>query len=156
MGYFRSPATTNERRGYYGSLEDMEDAEMRYRIRGKRTPRMLPDAWDDVSTTIVRSWKKHRKTQYKVKKTANKKDSSKFTEHARRKLDPHVRCRYLWNMCSQCRRARLEEIKLHREEWARKEEEKQEQRERDNIRFWNKLKRMGFDPYDMIDSDWNE
>ncbi len=38
-------------------------------VRGKRTPRMLPTAWDDQWRSDIedRSWKRHRKTQYKAK-----------------------------------------------------------------------------------------
>ena len=41
--------------------------EVRIRIRGKRSVRMLVNAWDDLPRQVQRNWKKYRRTQYKVK-----------------------------------------------------------------------------------------
>ena len=37
-------------------------------IRGRRKPCNLPDSWEDIARDEQRSWKKHRKTQWKVQK----------------------------------------------------------------------------------------
>jgi hypothetical protein len=41
--------------------------EVRIRIRGKRSLLMLVEAWNDLPRGRQRSWKRHRRTQYKVK-----------------------------------------------------------------------------------------
>ncbi len=55
-GYLRYPKTTQERR-----LWDEEYG------RAKRSPHNLVNAWDDIgrSDATHRSWKRHRKTQWK-------------------------------------------------------------------------------------------
>jgi hypothetical protein len=55
--YLRHPKTTQERRKFdkkYG--------------RRKRCPSRLPDTYDDMPRSDIedRSWKRHRKTQYKI------------------------------------------------------------------------------------------
>ena len=60
---FRHPRTHNEMRSY-----DPETlAEYGIKIRGKRKPRNLPNAWDDYyrSDALSKSWKDHRGTQYR-------------------------------------------------------------------------------------------
>jgi hypothetical protein len=78
MGWlFRNPRTRQERR-INGSREYRrvevrvgdECRELRIRIRGKRSLRMLVSAWDDLPPGRQRSWKRHRRTQYKVKTVA--------------------------------------------------------------------------------------
>ncbi len=56
-GLFRHPKTTQERRKY-----DKEYG------RGRRSPKHLTHAWDDMPRRDIedRSWKRHRKTQYKI------------------------------------------------------------------------------------------
>jgi hypothetical protein len=53
-GFWRHPKTTQERR-----LWDDEYG------RTRRSPRRLPNAYDDVCRCFQRSWKEHRRTQYK-------------------------------------------------------------------------------------------
>jgi hypothetical protein len=56
--WLRNPRTTQERR-----------ANQDWPVRGRRLPNRLPEAWDDVPRRDAddRSWKRHRRTQYKVK-----------------------------------------------------------------------------------------
>ena len=72
MGWlYRNPRTQQERR-VNGSYEyrrvEIEvggkTLEVRIRVRGKRSLRMLVEAWHDFPRQIQRSWKKHRRTQY--------------------------------------------------------------------------------------------
>ena len=75
MGWlFRNPRTQQERRingsHEYRRVEIEVGGEVhvvRIRIRGKRSVRMLPEAWHDLPPGRQRSWKKHRRTQYKAK-----------------------------------------------------------------------------------------
>jgi hypothetical protein len=70
---YRNPRTQQERR-LNGSHEyrrvEIEvgagTCELRIRIRGKRSVRMLPEAWHDIPRGKQRSWKEHRRTQYKA------------------------------------------------------------------------------------------
>ncbi len=64
MSFFRHPKTKNEMTQYYATVEN--GLGIRIKVRGKRRPRYLPNAWDDVQSHLYRSWKKHRKTQYKI------------------------------------------------------------------------------------------
>ena len=64
---YRNPRTQQERRAN-GSHEHRhveievggECHEVRIQIRGKRSVRMLVEAWHDLPRGIQRSWKKHR------------------------------------------------------------------------------------------------
>lgn len=65
--YDRWIRTTQERRanGHRGVL-DVEEYEIR--VRGRRSAKVLPDSWDDPHGYYAhRSWKRYRKTQWKVK-----------------------------------------------------------------------------------------
>lgn len=54
--WIRSPRTTQEMRMWDGELG-----------RWGRSPRRLPDAWyDEVGRHVERSWKRHRRTQYRA------------------------------------------------------------------------------------------
>ena len=72
--YWRNPRTQQERRAN-GSHEHRrveiqvggETYEFRIRIRGKRSVLMLVEAWHDIPREKQRSWKEHRRTQYRVK-----------------------------------------------------------------------------------------
>ena len=60
----RRPRTTQERRAYFHD----EIAEYDVRVRGRRKPRMLPNAWDDLVRSDIlnhKTWKRHRRTQWK-------------------------------------------------------------------------------------------
>jgi hypothetical protein len=59
--YHRRPKTTAEKRMY--SLVLSEDLEPP--VRPSRSPSNLVDTWDDVYLHREKSWKRHRKTQYK-------------------------------------------------------------------------------------------
>ncbi len=52
--FFRHPKTVQEKR-----LWDREYG------RARRSPRQLIDAWEDITRQVQRSWKLHRRTQYK-------------------------------------------------------------------------------------------
>ncbi len=58
-GWHRHPRTTSERRANC-------DPDVREYVRGKRSPRMLPNSWDDYNTTVTKSWKDKRLTQHYV------------------------------------------------------------------------------------------
>ena len=75
MGWlYRNPRTQQERR-FNGSHDDRrveievggEVHVVRIRIRGKRSTRMLPQAWHDLPPGRQRSWKRDRRTQYRVR-----------------------------------------------------------------------------------------
>lgn len=61
--YYKHPRTIQERRAYFHD----EIAEYGIRVRKTRSARNLPDPWDDRQRADLnhRSWKRHRKTQYK-------------------------------------------------------------------------------------------
>lgn len=59
MSCHRKPRTTQERRA---------NQEKQWR-RHKRSTKRLVDAWDDIIVYDQRSWKKHRKKQYRDFKT---------------------------------------------------------------------------------------
>jgi hypothetical protein len=71
--HYRNPRTRQERR-VNGSREYRrveirvggELHEFRIRVRGKRSPMMLP-AWHDMPRGIQRSWKRHRRTQRRTR-----------------------------------------------------------------------------------------
>lgn len=97
MSYYRRPRSTSEKRA---NIERIWN-------RPKRNPRNLPDAWDDIWQKSDHCWKSHRKTQYKpvnmFPDPQDKKDSSRYAEHTKRKSDPHVDCRWFHRACKQCR-----------------------------------------------------
>ena len=67
-GIMRRPRTTQERRKYFDAIDqDVEDYNIRINIRGRRRPKSLPNAWDDMYSYKGRGWKNFRKTQYKDK-----------------------------------------------------------------------------------------
>lgn len=59
----RNPKTTQEKRANSGS--EMDDAEPR--VRPKRNRKNLPSTYDDLPKNDDRSWKRHRKAQFKLK-----------------------------------------------------------------------------------------
>lgn len=61
--YYRRPKTISEKRMH--SLVVNEDQEPA--VRGSRKPSNLADSWDDICLYREKSWKSHRKTQYKEK-----------------------------------------------------------------------------------------
>lgn len=58
-GWYRHIRTTAERRANC-------DPEIRKYVRGKRSIRMIPNSWDDRPTTVTKSWKDKRHTQYRL------------------------------------------------------------------------------------------
>jgi hypothetical protein len=65
---FRRPKTANERRASVGARKNREslaDPELAYTVRKKRSPHRLPDLYDDVWILYQRSWKEHRRKQWK-------------------------------------------------------------------------------------------
>lgn len=58
MGWMRRPRTTGELREVAGVGDDVPG------FRAKRGN--IPDAWEDKAVGRERSWKRHRKTQYKA------------------------------------------------------------------------------------------
>lgn len=89
--YYRSPHTQQERRfnasHEYRRVEVSvggEIYELRVRIRGKRSLKMLVEAWHDLPRQVQRSWKEHRRTQYKGKTVGAQ--SGPLRSHAREPL----------------------------------------------------------------------
>jgi hypothetical protein len=65
---FRRPRTTNERRAHISNEVTEEIIQchgVAFKLRQKRNPYMLPNAYDDLSILYQRSWKAHRGTQRK-------------------------------------------------------------------------------------------
>ena len=67
---YRTPRTTQERKFTFSINDDLEECEtsvVKFKgIRGKRTKRMLPDAWDDICINHPRkSWKSTKGKQKK-------------------------------------------------------------------------------------------
>ena len=62
-GTYRKICTTQERRQYYAALD--QDTDVPVKLRARRNPRNLPNAWDDKYFYKGRGWKNFRKTQYK-------------------------------------------------------------------------------------------
>jgi hypothetical protein len=65
---FRHPRTANERRASFAATKNREflaDPDVFFTIRKKRGPHRLPDLYDDVWIEYQRSWKKHRRNQWK-------------------------------------------------------------------------------------------
>lgn len=98
MSYFRHPKTANEKR---------KSQKCPY-VRAKRRPKNIPCAWDDMWYPSQRSWKSHRKTQYKVIEKTKKKKSKQFYSPQVHLHD--LRCCYLrfdkvtqqWVNCKLC------------------------------------------------------
>ncbi len=66
MIYFRSPKTGNEMRQYYATT--VNEIEVAVKVRGKRRPKYLPNAWDDIFRGETKNWKAYRRCQWKTKK----------------------------------------------------------------------------------------
>lgn len=68
---FKRPKTTQERRenGRRSDHYDNHEFEFKFKIRSKRNQKNLTEAWDDNlrSDLCLRTWKRNRKTQYKIK-----------------------------------------------------------------------------------------
>lgn len=60
MSFFKTPKTHQEK----AASSDPEIIEL---VRTKRLAQNLPSDWDDKYPTDERTWKRHRKTQYKCK-----------------------------------------------------------------------------------------
>jgi|LakMenE01Jun11ns_1017448.scaffolds.fasta_scaffold8523918_1 hypothetical protein len=65
--YHRKPRTTQERRANGPRCQWVWHDEYRVKYRARRSMCMLVEAWDDLprSDYNFRSWKRHRRTQYK-------------------------------------------------------------------------------------------
>lgn len=59
----RNPRTFAEMKA--NCILDPDAEALGIKVRAKRRPRNLPEAWDDVYRTGEKSWKAHRHTQYK-------------------------------------------------------------------------------------------
>lgn len=71
---FRNPCSQQERRANSSPelrrveiVIGSEILEVRIPIRGRRSSAMLVNAWHDISREMQRSWKEHRRTQYRMK-----------------------------------------------------------------------------------------
>lgn len=128
MGWYRYPKTSQEIRNY------SRWSDVPVKIRSKRNPANLPDSWTDIPRTIERSWKAHRRTQYKVldKYYKRRKDSSKYAEHMARR-GKHVECRYIHTACPACKKLLLEKF------WKLENQRKEERRLRE-LEIINKIR----------------
>lgn len=67
MCYFRQPQTANEIRQWSNIEHDEEEYGYKIKVRAARNPRHVPNSYDDISRPYnERSWKKYRKTQWKI------------------------------------------------------------------------------------------
>lgn len=73
---FRKVRTTNERRQY-------DDWDGLIYIRPRRRHRSLVNSYDDISRGDYghKCWKRHRRTQYKIKSNESINDSAKYASH---------------------------------------------------------------------------
>jgi hypothetical protein len=62
--YFRHPKTSNEMRQYVAT--SVNELEIPINVRGRRSAKCLPNAWDDIFRSDTRNWKAYRKTQWKI------------------------------------------------------------------------------------------
>lgn len=62
MKFYRNPKSTPEKR----AVSDPTLKDFDIKVRPKRNVRNLPDAWNDIAAFRCRSWKRHRKAQYKA------------------------------------------------------------------------------------------
>jgi hypothetical protein len=72
---FRHPRTTNERRAHFSNKateEILESHGVAFKVRQKRNPYTLPNAWDDLFIGYQRTWKEHRGTQRKSPGSINR------------------------------------------------------------------------------------
>jgi hypothetical protein len=72
---FRHPKTANERRASFPARKNQEllgEPEFSYTVRKKRSPHRLPDLYDDVWIQYQRSWKEHRRKQWKRSDSINR------------------------------------------------------------------------------------
>lgn len=64
-GFCRHPRTTQERRAN-GNRDFIRFDDFKIKSRAKRNRKNLPNSYDDIWHQSQKSWKKLRKTQYKV------------------------------------------------------------------------------------------
>jgi len=106
FGFYRHPKTSQERKHHQSEWED----DIFVPIRGARKTRNLVDAWDDVPRHFQRSWKKQRRTQYKVADKTNKvkKDSSNYAKSMKKRdhwHDNHRWCACKSRRCKNCQKS---------------------------------------------------
>jgi hypothetical protein len=65
MRFYRCPQTTQERRAASVAIVDPDLVDLGVRVRAKRNPTNIVDAFDDIGRTYTRSWKDHRGSQWK-------------------------------------------------------------------------------------------
>lgn len=65
--YYKQPKTTAEKRDWDRTLFSISEAGYNVKLNKKRSPRNMPQAWDDYPRACYKdkSWKRFRKTQYK-------------------------------------------------------------------------------------------
>ena len=60
---YKRPKTKQESSQYFAAFD--QDSDVTIKVRKKRSPRMLPNHWDDRCYKTGGSWKDWRKTQYR-------------------------------------------------------------------------------------------
>jgi len=113
MGYYRHPLTTQECRKWYSCFDEMGVCP----CRCQRNPSHLVNAWDDIDRSSYgdRCWKRHRKTQYKIRGHRQSRYSGTYASHMKRRdhwhLD-HKWCKYPWNRpcCGKCFRTAVKNL----------------------------------------------
>jgi hypothetical protein len=63
--YFRHPKTKNEMWQFYACI--VNESDIPINIRGRRKPKCLPNAWDDICRPRYKNWKYFRKHQWKMR-----------------------------------------------------------------------------------------
>jgi hypothetical protein len=106
----RRPRTAQELRAWFGDDAECRECPELPPVRRKR--RKVPTAWDDIWVKQDRSWKAHRKTQWK-EKPQRKAKKSKFRGH----LNPRWQYYYgkkIWypnyQACRWCYRCKVTKV----------------------------------------------
>jgi hypothetical protein len=66
-GGWKKPHSTQEKRQYYATIQQAEEEGVDIKIRGRRKPCNLPDAWDDWDCHNDRCWKTQSKRRHQWK-----------------------------------------------------------------------------------------
>jgi len=124
--------------------------------RAKRRPhRLLNIKWDsDRNDWRDKSWKRHRKTQYKTEAVKGKKDSRKFAEHMKRRQHfwwDHRRCSCRARRCPYCWKNNVWED-MTRAEWKEEKRLREEEKLIAAEKYYKKLISWKFNHRKMLAS----
>ena len=63
VSYFRHPHTKNEMKQFFAST--VNELNIPIKVRNRRKPKHLPNAWDDMFRSETRNWKRYRNKQWR-------------------------------------------------------------------------------------------